>query len=93
MSQSSQSSQSVIAALGLKDDGEQVPSPPPDRSRMTTPAAELASRIEDLLEDDDYGWAADTLSGILQTLQRTGRCSYAQERAVDNIENSRNRRR
>ena len=81
----------IAAGLGLVGDEEQVSSPPPDRSRMTTPAAELASRIEDLLEDRDYAWAADTLSGILQTLQRTGRCSYAQKRAVENIENSRSR--
>lgn len=56
-----------------------------------TEAAEFIQRIDDLL-DDGYGWAADTLEGIRETVERTGRVTEGQRTAVDNIENARSRR-
>jgi hypothetical protein len=58
-------------------------------------AADQIRRIDDLLEETDrkgnlrYEWAADTLTSIRETLERTKRVSPAQIRAIDNIENAR----
>jgi hypothetical protein len=54
-------------------------------------AAAFITRIEELYHEG-YDWAGDTLSGILETVQRTGRVTEGQRRAVDNIENSRGRK-
>jgi hypothetical protein len=52
-------------------------------------AAEFIKRIDELLESGDYDWAEDTLSGIRETVERTGRVTENQERAVSNIEGAR----
>lgn len=55
----------------------------------------MLERISDLLSEESsrgglrYAWAEDTLTGIYETVEKTGRVSEAQRRAVDNIENSR----
>lgn len=56
-------------------------------------AADLISRIDDMLQEGRYEWAADTLSGIMETVEKTGRATEGQIRAVDNIENARGGRR
>lgn len=55
-------------------------------------AAEFIKRIDDLLESGDYDWAADTLSGIRENVERIGQVTAPQERAVDNIEAARRER-
>ncbi len=52
-------------------------------------ASDFIARIDDLLESGDYDWAADTLSGIRETVERIGRVTEHQGRAVDNIEGAR----
>lgn len=61
-----------------------------DPTPALTPAATaLVRQIDELLEDEAYEWAMMTLSGIRDTVSRTGRATEGQQRAVDNIENSR----
>lgn len=55
-------------------------------------ATDFIERIDDLLESGDYDWAADTLSGIRETVERIGQVTAPQERAVDNIEAARRER-
>jgi hypothetical protein len=43
-------------------------------------------RIEELLANPDYRWASDTLHGIYDTIQRSGRVSDRQWTAIVNIE-------
>jgi hypothetical protein len=42
--------------------------------------------IDDLLATGRYDWAADTLAGIRETVEKTRRVSEGQKRAVANIE-------
>lgn len=58
-------------------------------------AANMIQLIDSLLEEETsdgrsrYGWAEDTLLGIRETVERTGRVTAEQKRAVENIENAR----
>lgn len=56
-------------------------------------AVELLGRIDEMLEDDRYEWAEDTLSGIRSTVERTGAATEGQRRAITNIEDAGERRR
>ena len=47
---------------------------------------EFVERLEEHLEDPDYAWASDTLSGILDDVTMKARFTAAQEEAVSNIE-------
>ena len=47
--------------------------------------------IDDLLASGRYTWAEDTLRSIQETVQKTGRVTEGQERAVRNIEQARQR--
>ena len=63
------------------------------RDVVCTPdAQDLLLQIDELLEDERYEFAEDTLSGIQQTVERYGTCSVKQKRAVQNIEDSKLRR-
>ncbi len=48
-------------------------------------------RLDEMLEDGDYLWAADTLQGIRETVDRSGLVSDGQRRAVTNIREARRR--
>src|SRR5204863_9532800 len=48
-------------------------------------ATSLARRIRGMLVGDEFEYAEETLSGILATLEETGRCTSRQVDAVDNI--------
>jgi hypothetical protein len=41
--------------------------------------------IDRLLATKDYEWARDTLTGIAETVQRTGRLTLRQKEAVDHV--------
>lgn len=58
----------------------------------TPEAVALLRQIDELLEDRAYEWAEDTLTGIQSTVERTGKCTDGQRRAVQNIEDARTRR-
>lgn len=60
-----------------------------DRDRDERDAVALISRIDEMLESGSYDWAEDTLSGIRESVERTGRSTEGQRTAVDNIENAR----
>lgn len=45
-------------------------------------------RIDDLLEDDDYGFAEDTLLGIQEWVTDNKHITEAQQIAIENIESS-----
>lgn len=47
--------------------------------------------IDELLEDEAYTWAFDTLSGIRATVQKSGHVTQAQHDAVTSIRNARAR--
>lgn len=49
----------------------------------------FADEIDDLLEDKRYEWAAETLSGIRETVEKLGRVTDRQRDAVDNIRDAR----
>jgi hypothetical protein len=51
-------------------------------------AAELVRRIDALLESGEYNWAEDTLTGIRETIEKTGCVTEKQLTAIDNIEKS-----
>ena len=48
-------------------------------------AKSFLSLLEDLTQDSRYNWADDTLGGIYQTVEETGRVTKPQRRAVENI--------
>lgn len=50
------------------------------------PWYQFVGLIDELLDDDKYGFAYSTLTGIKETVERTRRVSEAQQRAVDNIQ-------
>lgn len=54
-------------------------------------AFRFISDIENLLATGEYTWAETTLRGIQETVERTGRVSDAQRRAVTSIETARER--
>ncbi len=63
---------------------------PAQRKEIDREAVEAVRRINDMLDEGwRYEWAADTLTGILETIERTGRVTENQTRAIDNIENAR----
>lgn len=72
--------------------------PPPEKRDSTSredvarDAAEFLSRIEQLESSGEYGWASTTITGIYETVERTGRVTDGQRRAIDNIEASGQRR-
>ena len=43
------------------------------------------AEIEELLNDSDYEWAEDTLSGIAETVGEMEHCTPGQQAAIDNI--------
>ena len=47
-------------------------------------------RIKGMLVGDDYQYAEYTLRGILDTIEKTGRVTEGQSRAILNIENNPN---
>ena len=59
----------------------------PDEDDAADDAAvtDALAEIEDLMADDDFAWASDTLTGIFDTISRTGRVTTAQRGAIDNI--------
>lgn len=54
---------------------------------LSTDAIALIKQIDDLLMDG-YGWAAETLGGIRETVLKTGHATERQYTAVTNIEES-----
>ena len=48
-------------------------------------AIDVRDRIDELLDTGAYDWARETLEGIRDTIERTGRCSIRQEEAVTHI--------
>lgn len=65
------------------------------KSEPTPPskaAVELLERIDEMLEDERYEWAENTLSGIRETVERTGAVTENQARAITNIEDAGERR-
>lgn len=60
------------------------------RSRL---AFRFIADIEDLLATGKYTWAETTLRGIQETVEKTGRVSDGQRRAVTNIEHAVDERR
>lgn len=74
----------TIDQLQLRDEAlpEPAPRPLPDNVRWER----FLQRIEDLRGTGDAGWADDTLSGIYDTVRKTGRITDGQERAITNIE-------
>lgn len=65
------------------------PSDDPERNRsIATRHQEAEKALEDIVamqDDPKYAWAAETLTGIYDTISSTGRCTYGQRRAIDNI--------
>jgi len=51
----------------------------------------FADEIDELLADERYAWAAETLSGIRETVERLGRVTDRQREAVENIRDARER--
>ena len=43
------------------------------------------AEIEELLNDSDYEWAEDTLSGIAETVGEMEHCTPGQQAAIANI--------
>lgn len=56
------------------------------------PWYQFIGTIDDLLAQEQYGWAEDTLTGIRETVEKTQRVSPGQQRAVENIESNASRR-
>ncbi len=49
---------------------------------------DVATTIDELLEDSEYDWARDTLEGIQEWVSENEHCTPGQEQAVKNISNS-----
>lgn len=74
------------------------PLPPPTPAGRTqdprgTEWYQFQQEIDELLLQGSYEWAADTLSDIRATVERTGQVTPGQRNAVRNIEESRSGRR
>jgi hypothetical protein len=54
---------------------------------------QFVGTIGDLLAGGDYEWAADTLTGISETVERTRKVTLGQRQAVENIVASKENRR
>lgn len=52
---------------------------------------QFIAEIDELLESEQYGWAEDTLLGIKETVEKTQRVTDGQQRAITNIQASRER--
>lgn len=65
------------------DDPEHFDLPASGRDR--SPTEKFIAQVKGMLVGDEYEYAEDTLRGILTTVERTGRVSEGQERAVGNI--------
>lgn len=50
-----------------------------------SPWEELLEEIDDMLNDDMYEWAEETLEGIREWVARSAHCTEKQETAVANI--------
>ncbi len=61
---------------------------PIEEPESVTDPFEFLARLEDLEGDGDYSWAWDTITGIYDTVERTGRVTAGQLRAIDNIQAS-----
>lgn len=75
-----------------KPDDDLLNTPLPESTQLPwrerTPdesAASLIRRIKGMLVGDEFTYAEATLRGILETVERTGRCTSRQVDAVDNI--------
>lgn len=71
--------------LPLRDDPSAAPTTT-TTSALSPEVQAFQARITDLLATGKATWAADTLSGIRETVARYNRVTVHQERAVDNIE-------
>lgn len=66
--------------------------PPEDDGLTTTRDAreslvyQFKSRLEDLIEDERYSWALDTLESIYKQVEARNDYTDGQHRAVENIE-------
>ena len=49
---------------------------------------EFLEQLEDLIEDERYGFASQTLNGIHDWVEENEHCTQNQKDAVANIENS-----
>ena len=56
---------------------------------VDNPWSDYVDKIEEMLDDSQYDFASDTLSGILEWVQENEKITEKQMQAVDNIENSR----
>jgi hypothetical protein len=61
------------------------PAPEPQDARDTA-AYRFIQDIDDLLNTGQYAWAERTLTDIQTTVERTGRVTEGQRRAIENIE-------
>ena len=52
---------------------------------------ELILTIDDILNNEDYEWARDTLEGIRSTVEDNAHATDRQKEAVENISNAGNR--
>jgi hypothetical protein len=59
---------------------------PDDDDDAPLTAAELLEELEDLIERPELQYARDTLEGIYDTVEASGRVSKRQLRTVNNIE-------
>ena len=50
---------------------------------------DLIEQIDELLEDDDYEFALDTLEGIRAWVAENEHCTENQQQAIENIANAR----
>lgn len=69
------------------DDIPDTPLPDP-RFAERRRAGEVENALEDIQDILNTGkarWASETLEGIYETIQKTGRVSEGQRRAIDNI--------
>lgn len=78
------------ADLPLRDDG--IPALGADRDLDPTGADAILAMIDDLLEDGNHTWAEETLTGIRETIARTGQATQGQQDAINNIANARAQR-
>lgn len=72
-----------------RDKGRSTKSPTPfslsSIGSSSRDAADFVRLIDEMLESGEFDWAEDTLTGISDTVSKTGRVTEGQRRAVDNI--------
>lgn len=49
---------------------------------------EFVDELDDMLFDDDYSFASDTIEGIKGTVEKTHKVTEGQRTAIENIKNS-----